>query len=1262
MCDSRVQGVSIARLCWLLSLWLVALACAAQPVTAEYNDVRFKRIGVEEGLSQATVRVLFQGPEGYVWMGTQDGLNRYDGDQFRIYYNDPDRDDSLPDNHIMALEGARRGGFWVGTQAGGLARYDPAHDTFERYPFGSAQTAATEATVRALHETEDGRLWVASGASTLQWLAPEAKALQSVPPDVARQVGTINTITTFNQAVLLGSNTGVWWLATDGQSVRRFFKTAEPVAINAIEVTPDGQGLWVGTVSNGLWHLDAHGQRLGQFDTRHGLSDGQVLSLKFDDLGRLWVGTLYGLSRLDEPDALTQSRIRAWRYGRGPSGTVPASRINSLLLDRDGLIWAGSWRNGVSLHVPQSEAFADISLQSDNLTSGTSVYGLDVDEEGSIWLALPENLGAIHYNLKTNQTHQYMHDPNDPTSLPDWAAAAVLVDRHERVWVATYNGLALKQGEGFRTFRHDADDPDSLPSNALHALYEDREGTLWITTRDGLVASRCDGCEGFRRYQLGDGSQRGETVFEDSRGRLWAGASGIGLFQFNRSRQAFEPVDTRTGEADGLSHSSATFIMEDSHQRLWIGTQGGGVNLMQFDQNAHAFFKTYSVREGLAAAAVGGIVEDRRGQLWISTTTGVSRLNPETGHIVNYGPAAGAQVMGYFVGAAERMPDGRIIFGGMQGVTLIDPEKIEALPSPRNVALTELTVLRPKLGGSGSYSPELVPGAGYQGRKLRFSSDVDDLSFGLSALSFASPERVIYAYRMDRASNDWVEVDANHRRVSFNNLEPGEYVFQAKARMPDGPWSAIGSLPIELEPAWWQTAWAKIGYISLSLLILGVVGWEIRSRANERERSQAAIAQSEQNLKLALWGSGDELWDWDLDQRTMRRQNPLDAVGAERDERVESVEHLLDSLHPDDRTVLVDSLTTQLRGPGELVEGSYRIRTSSGDWRWRLSRGRVVARDEDGAPLRVVGTSSDITRIKDNELALARINAELESRVSQRTQALHDSNASLQNTIDTLQQTRQQLVDSEKMAALGGLVAGVAHEINTPIGVSVTAASFLQEQAEKLALPEADPDTETKLEPLARFREVAVNSSALILRNLRRADRLIKSFKQVAVDQSSEASRRIDLRSYLEEVLTSLQPSLRKHKVELDCPHDINFETYPGAISQVISNLVMNSIAHAFKPDKPGRIQISAQVADDCLRMVYRDDGIGMDEATRKRIFEPFFTTKRGTGGSGLGMHITWNLVTQALGGSIQCESAPGEGVCFTLTIPMAIKAPIKVG
>ncbi|MCB1568504.1 MAG: PAS domain-containing sensor histidine kinase, partial [Xanthomonadales bacterium] len=385
-------------------------------------------------------------------------------------------------------------------------------------------------------------------------------------------------------------------------------------------------------------------------------------------------------------------------------------------------------------------------------------------------------------------------------------------------------------------------------------------------------------------------------------------------------------------------------------------------------------------------------------------------------------------------------------------------------------------------------------------------------------------------------------------------------------------------------------------------------------------------------------------------------------VGGERDERLESVEHLLDSLHPEDRTALVNSLTTQLRGPGELVEGSYRVRTSTGDWRWRLSRGRVVARDENGAPLRVVGTSSDITRIKDNELALARINAELESRVSQRTQALHDSNASLQNTIDKLQQTRQQLVDSEKMAALGGLVAGVAHEINTPIGVSVTAASFLQEQAEKLALPEDDAEAATTLEPLARFRDVAVNSSALILRNLRRADRLIKSFKQVAVDQSSEASRRINLRSYLEEVLTSLQPSLRKHKVELECPHDINFETYPGAIAQVISNLVMNSITHAFTPDKPGQIHVNAHAEGDSLRLIYRDDGIGMDEATRKRVFEPFFTTKRGTGGSGLGMHITWNLVTQALGGSIQCESAPGQGVCFSLVIPIARSAPTTIG
>jgi signal transduction histidine kinase len=300
----------------------------------------------------------------------------------------------------------------------------------------------------------------------------------------------------------------------------------------------------------------------------------------------------------------------------------------------------------------------------------------------------------------------------------------------------------------------------------------------------------------------------------------------------------------------------------------------------------------------------------------------------------------------------------------------------------------------------------------------------------------------------------------------------------------------------------------------------------------------------------------------------------------------------------------------------------------------------------------MVGTTGDVTEFKHHEIELESLNRELESRVSQRTEALDRSNQELLSRLEELRQLQAHLVNAEKMAALGGLVAGVAHEINTPLGIGVTAASHLEQETRRLGL-ELEGGTLTR-ERLAQFRQMAMESAQLILRNLKRADELVRSFKQVAVDQSSEERRELDLAVYLQEIITSLKPAFKKtpYKIELECASSIRINTYPGAIYQILANLVMNSLRHGFEGRADGTIKLVVSRQNDSIVLDYRDDGTGMSEEVRRRIFEPFFTTRRGTGGSGLGMHIVWNLASKILGGTITCESMPGEGTHFEWRIP----------
>jgi signal transduction histidine kinase len=273
----------------------------------------------------------------------------------------------------------------------------------------------------------------------------------------------------------------------------------------------------------------------------------------------------------------------------------------------------------------------------------------------------------------------------------------------------------------------------------------------------------------------------------------------------------------------------------------------------------------------------------------------------------------------------------------------------------------------------------------------------------------------------------------------------------------------------------------------------------------------------------------------------------------------------------------------------------------------------------------------------------------LEEKVAERT-------AELNQSLDTIKKTRDQLVQSEKMAALGSLVAGVAHEVNTPIGVAVSAASHLEDMTS--AFVNQMESNQVKRSDLNQYTKTAATASNLILKNLSTAVKIVQGFKQVAVDQTSGERREFRLKAYIEDVLLSLQPKLKKtkHTIRVDCPDDLLLNSFPGAFSQIISNLVMNSLLHGFEGIETGEIIFEVRQENTDILFIYKDNGKGVTDQTLGRIFDPFFTTKRSQGGSGLGMHIVHNLATRTLGGTITCESQPDCGIILTIQIPMTEK------
>lgn len=365
---------------------------------------------------------------------------------------------------------------------------------------------------------------------------------------------------------------------------------------------------------------------------------------------------------------------------------------------------------------------------------------------------------------------------------------------------------------------------------------------------------------------------------------------------------------------------------------------------------------------------------------------------------------------------------------------------------------------------------------------------------------------------------------------------------------------------------------------------------------------------------------------------------------------------VLDAVMPEDQKRLQDHMEQWLKKEEDIGSIRFLGRRKDGRPVWlEADGGACFLQDQWG----LTGVVREVTRCWQREENPAphdrgsEWNQMLEQRIQERTVEMEAANQQLKTMVDTLQHTQTRLIQSEKMAALGRLVAGVAHEINTPVGIGVTAASHLNQKTKQFA--ELYAQNKMKKSDLEKFVAVAVEASDIILSNLQHAAELIAGFKEVAVDQSSEAKRRFHVRKYIKEVLLSLRPALKKtrHQVIVNCPDDLEIDSYPGALSQIITNLIINSLVHAYEEDDTGKIILDVAREGDEVRFNYSNDGKAMDPETLSRIFEPFFTTRRGRGGTGLGMPTIYNLVTAKLGGTIHCESMEGRGTIFFIRFPL---------
>ncbi|MBL8297290.1 MAG: ATP-binding protein [Rhodanobacteraceae bacterium] len=1131
--DVRCRLLSAARLALAAMLTAPVVATAA-PARLEPEAVRFRHYDVEQGLSNGRVRAITQDRSGYVWIGTRDGLNRFDGSRFRTYRHDPGDPYSLPDNVVMALAVADDGTLWIGTAGGGLARYEAERDRFHSFRAG-AETGLAGNYVRTLQTTPDGDLWVGCFGATLQRFDIRRGLARDLPlgrPASLQRVHRVLTLPDGAGYVFVNDSGLLRW---DGRAAQ-----AQPLLAAAPgEVQPNiewavldrDQQIWVGRLDGGLLRLDLDGKVLAHYQAGRGgaLRSGEARGLLQTRSGVIWVGTSGGIARYD---AASDSFVDVPHDASDANS--PSEGVYVLFEDRDGLIWAGSSTRGIGVHDPASEVVSVYHRRAADpggLPNG-AVQAIAVAADGTLWIGFAGG-GLVHFQIGVGVIRRYGHDAADPKSLASNAISALAFARDGMLWVGhdTHGLDRLDPRSGvLRHYRRIGADPRSLPGNLVNYLHVDADDTLWVGSDGGGLGSLCSGCASFQTHTIPDDTfdlsvATVTSIAETPDGAIWLGLFGGGVARLDPQHRRIRRYSAAMSSDAGPRNDVVRVVHTSPDGSLWAGGSAG-LDRIRYSDNGEVRFEPQSWPDSGGSRSITCLADDEGSRLWVGTVDGLLVLDPALSSVprrVNLLNALDRR--GYSHNACQ-FADSRLFLGGPHGLVVFAPRQLPPLPATGALLLDELLLFNASVRPRPEDSKAPLQRALAYTERVRLSHRDSVFGFSFAALDYRSADSVGYRYRLDGLHEDWIPTLPDQRSVTFSGVPAGSYRFRVQALREGGEPRETG-VDVSIAPPPWRSPWAYAGYALMLVLMLG---------------------------------------------QLLRRNQQ------------------------------------------------------------RLSDARQVA-----------------VTIQRSEEALRRLNDELESRVAQRTADLSRSNRELQNTLDQLRQAQRQLVEAEKLASLGGLVAGIAHEINTPLGVCLTAASHLQQQATQLRTRLAAGTL--RRSELDEFQQAACEGSDIILRNLQRADRLVRSFKQTAVDQANNEWREIDLEQSVRDTLVMLGPVLRTtpHHIVIESSQRVVVHTSPGALYQIISNLVLNALQHAFGAGQVGTLTIRLSRDGEEIRIEVCDDGRGMDERERARAFEPFFTTRRSQGGSGLGLHIVYNLVTQLLGGEIACDSQPGVGTRFVV-------------
>ncbi len=824
---------------------ILVCICLFTNVCAQ-NDISFDRLTTNDGLSQSDINCIYQDEQGYMWFGTHEGLNKYDGYQFKVYNPNPNNVGSINSNLIFDIEGDEKGNLWIATTGSGLNYFDRTTETFKAYMHdGKDGNSLINNHISKIHIDSKQRLWIATnkGINMLDLRSKEsAKVFHKF--NLSQEFAShgldgkiIYDIYENDKNELFIVGTGGLFKLHENKNQELVFKVlnAELGLDNKIIscVIQDKLGRLVIGTSDGLYV-----QRKNSLDAKLiRLADGNYNNIVVDGDGNIWCGTNNGLLCFSSSTQSGFPRlVQRLRYNPLNENSLSKNVIKSLAIDHTGILWVGTNGGGINKYDPYKKQFRHIrKTLTENSLSYDKIRSMYEDSNGTLWIGTeggglnmllkddddgtyskfkifetilkPFAIEEINRNGRKillvggeNTTGLFQIDITNPKSVKEqdikeineitYSVFSLLSDKKENIWIGTYNGgiyrwLLDEEGTNYKKdiLRNDPLNISSVSSNIIRDIFEDSNGNTWFATGDGLCKLTKD--------------------------------------EAQKKNPKFKRFNNISGDVNSLSHNYILSMYEDANHNLWIGTFGGGLNKLELNATEEKFV-SYTQTHGLPNNVIKGILEDGKGNLWLSTNAGLSKFNIKEKTFKNYDVHDGLQDNEFQELACLKRKNGEMLFGGINGFNVFYPENIFNNTFETETVITNFSIFNKNVSVGEKVNGRIILKEPInQTEKIELKHWENSFSFEFTSLHFASPQKNKFEYMLEGFDNNWIKTSTNKRFATYTNLSPGEYVLKVKASNNDGVWdNSPAELKVEVIPPFWLTGSA---YFLYSLFLLGLL-------------------------------------------------------------------------------------------------------------------------------------------------------------------------------------------------------------------------------------------------------------------------------------------------------------------------------------------------------------------------------------------------------------------------------------------------------